>query len=92
MNHERSLFPHNKIDWKIADLTKKSSRAGGNILMLIQLMKLHLSKVMFHDGDDQDCAQAIRHGKRILQEDPANSDALSMIALFLAWSFPANFT
>ena len=50
MNHERSLFPHTKIDWKIADLTQKATRVGGNIVMLIQLMKLHLSKAMFHDG------------------------------------------
>ncbi len=85
MNHERSLFPHNKIDWKISDLTQKSGRAGGNILMLVQLMKLHLSKIMFHDGGDQDSAQAIRHGKRILQEDPANVDALSMLGLALVY-------
>ena len=47
MNHERSLFPHTKIDWKIADLSQKATRAGGNIVMLIQLMKLHLSKRCF---------------------------------------------
>lgn len=81
MNHERSLFPHMKIDWKIADLTQKATRAGGNIVMLIQLMKLHLSKAMFHDGNEFDCTQVLRHGKRILQEDQLHVDALSMMAL-----------
>lgn len=81
MNHERSLFPHTKIDWKIADLTQKATRAGGNIVMLIQLMKLHLSKAMFHDGNEFDCTQVIRHGKRILQEDSLQVDALAMMAL-----------
>ena len=81
MNHERSLFPHTKIDWKIADLTQKATRVGGNIVMLTQLMKLHLSKAMFHDGNEFDCTQVIRHGKRILQEDQQHVDALSMMAL-----------
>lgn len=81
MNHERSLFPHTKIDWKIADLTQKATRASGNIVMLTQLMKLHLSKAMFHDGNEFDCTQVIRHGKKILQEDRNHVDALAMIAL-----------
>ena len=52
MNHDRFLFPHTKIDWKITDLTQKVSRGGGNVVMLIRLMKLHLSKAMFHDGNE----------------------------------------
>ena len=80
MNHERSLFPHTKIDWKIADLTQKATRAGGNIVMLIQLMKLHLSKPCF-TMEMVDCTQVIRHGKRILQEDNWHLDALSVMAL-----------
>ena len=81
MNHEHSLFPHTKIDWKIADLSQKATRAGGNIVMLSQLMKLHLSKAMFHDGNEYDCTQVLHHGKRILQEDAIHVDALSMMAL-----------
>ena len=85
MNHERALFPHNKLEWKINDLTNKSGRAGGNIVLLVQLMKLHLSRAMFHDGGEQDCAHAKRHGDRILQEDDNNVDAIAMIALSLVY-------
>jgi len=85
MNHERSLFPHIKIDWKIADLTQKATRASGNIVMLNQLMKLHLSKAMFHDGNEYDCTQILRHGRRILQEDPSHVDSLAMMALSLVY-------
>ena len=51
------------------------------LLCSSQLMKLHLSKAMFHDGNEYDCTQVIRHGKRILQEDQQHVDALSMMAL-----------
>ena len=80
MNHERSLFPHTKIDWKIADLTQKATRAGGNIVMLIQLMKLHLSKAMFHDGND-DCTQVIVTASASYKKTILHLDALSMMAL-----------
>ncbi len=85
MNHDRFLFPHTKIDWKITDLTQKVSRGGGNVVMLIRLMKLHLSKAMFHDGNEEDCAQVIRHARRVLQEDAVNLEALSMRALSLVY-------
>ena len=81
MNHERALFPHNKLSGKINDLTNKSGRAGGNIVLLVQLMKLHLSRAMFHDGGEQDCAHAKTTVIQILQEDDNNVDALDNDAL-----------
>ncbi len=53
--------------------------------MLVQLMKLHLSKAMFHDGNEDDCAQVLRHGRRLLQEDPQHEDTLAMMALSLVY-------
>ena len=51
--------------------------------MLIQLMKLHLSKVMFHDGGDQDCVKPSERKGYFRRSK--NVDSLSMIGLCLVY-------
>ena len=69
MMNDKSLFPHQKLDWTIADLEQKSQRSTGNTLMLLQLAKCYLSKGLFHGGGEQSCTNALRQGQRILVEE-----------------------
>lgn len=83
MTNDKALFPHQKLDWTIADLEKKSQRSAGNTLMLLQLAKCHLSKGLFHGGGEQSCTNALRQGQRILAEESSSVDALAINALAL---------
>lgn len=79
--NERSLFPHQRLDWMITHLQKKAKQSSGNISMLLNLMKSHLSKGLFHDGGEQSCTEALRQGQKILMEDPNNIDTFALMAL-----------
>ena len=81
--NDKSLFPHHKLDWTIADLEQKSQRSTGNTLMLLQLAKCYLSKGLFHGGGEQSCTNALRQGQRILVEESDSVDALAIMALAL---------
>lgn len=80
---EHSLFPHQRLDWTISDLESKLKHSGGNTTLLLQLMKAHLSKGLFHDGGEKSCSDAVHVGSKLLQETPENLDVLGLMALGL---------
>ena len=80
---EYSLFPHQRLDWTISDLESKLKHSGGSSTLLLQLMKAHLSKGLFHDGGEKSCSDAVHVGSKLLQETPENLDVLGLMALGL---------
>lgn len=80
---EHSLFPHQRLDWIISDLESKIKRSGASFAFLLQLMKAHLSKGLFHDGGEKSCSDAVHIGTKLLQESPESLDVLGLMALSL---------
>ena len=80
---EHSLFPHQRLDWTISDLESKLKHSGGSTTLLLQLMKAHLSKGLFHAGGEKSCSDAVHVGSILLKDSPDSLDVLGLMALAL---------
>ena len=79
----RSLFPHQQLSWYERNLEQELKNSKDRLAVLKQLALLHLSKGLFHDGGEAECAKAFSYTQKALREDPTSSISMAISGLAL---------
>jgi tetratricopeptide (TPR) repeat protein len=78
-----SMFPHQKLDWNLRRLEKRTEEAPDDAAARVELASASASKAMFHEGGEVWFNKALTHARRVLQSDPTNAAALVVAGLSL---------
>ncbi len=78
-----SLFPHNKLDWLVSRIEDKVHAAPDDPHLRLELARALLSRGLFHGGGERECNRAFGVLRKVLQDDPASAEALSLSGLAL---------
>jgi tetratricopeptide (TPR) repeat protein len=78
-----SLFPHQKLDWTISTLQEKLDRTPSDPGYRVEVARAQLSSGLFHRGGERACSAALSTARKVLNDDPANVEALVIAGLAL---------
>ncbi|MFZ5476572.1 MAG: tetratricopeptide repeat protein [Myxococcota bacterium] len=70
------MYPHQKLDWSAGRLEQRLAESPDDVQARLELARICLSRGLYHGAGEVQCAQALQHARKVLQEDPASVEAL----------------
>ncbi len=70
------MYPHQKLDWSAGRLEARLSEHPEDVAARLELARICLSRGLYHGAGESQCALALQHARRALQDDPASVDAM----------------
>jgi len=79
----KTLFPHQKLEWTITHLEEQLGQTSSDPALRAELARALLSSGLFHKGGEQACSRALATARKVLNDDPASTEALVIAGLAL---------
>jgi tetratricopeptide (TPR) repeat protein len=70
------MYPHQKLDWSAGRLEARLAEHPEDVQARLELARICLSRGLYHGGGEAQCAQALQHARKVLQDDPASVSAM----------------
>lgn len=70
------MYPHQKLDWSAGRLESRLAEHPEDVQARLELARTCLSRGLYHGGGEPQCAQALQHARKALQDDPASVEAM----------------
>lgn len=70
------MYPHQKLDWSAGRLEARLAEHPEDVQARLELARTCLSRGLYHGGGESQCALALQHARKALQDDPASVEAM----------------
>jgi tetratricopeptide (TPR) repeat protein len=70
------MYPHQKLDWSAGRIEARLAEHPEDVPARVELARICLSRGLFHGAGEPQCALALQHARKALQDDPASVEAM----------------